>query len=191
MTASLVNVVRGLLLLARFDASGFRHLGGGAQDVLASLAPLLAFPLVFGVLALLGGGDAHDLAALPAAVALLLLPLVASETMARRWARDAQWGRFAVAFNWSLWTTTLATLVVFLLAGLLAGAGLPQRPLAIAALLVVLAYQFGLHWFLAYRGLDLSPGRAALLVVVIDALTTALLLLFLLLEQAFQFGVSG
>lgn len=188
MTASLVNVVRGLLLLARFDASGFRYLGGSVQDVLASVAPLLAFPLVLGTLAMLGGGDAHDLAALPAAIAMLLLPLVVSEAMARRWNREALWGRFAVAFNWSMWTTTLATLAVFLVAGLLAGAGVPQQPLGIAALVVVLGYQFGLHWFLASRGLELSPIRAALLVVATDALTTLLLLLFMMLEQALPLG---
>lgn len=184
MTVSFANVMRGLLLLARFDASGFRYLGGSVQDVLASLAPLLAFPLVFAVLAMLGGGDAHDLAALPAAIAMLLLPLVVSEVMARRWGREALWGRFAVAFNWSMWTTTIATLAVFLIAGLLAGAGLPQQATGIAALVLVLGYQAGLHWFLASRGLGLSAGRAALLVVVMDALTTALLLLFMMLEQA-------
>lgn len=183
MTASLARVVRGVLLLARFDAGGFRHLGGSVQDVLASLAPLLAFPLVFGTLAMLGGGDAHDLAALPAAIAMLLLPLVVSEALARWWGRETLWGRFAVAFNWSMWTTTLATLAVFLIAGLLAGAGVPQQPLGVAALVLVLGYQLGLHWFLASRGLGLSAGRAVLLVVVTDALTTALLLLFMVLEQ--------
>ncbi len=182
MTAALLSVLRGLLLLARFDAAGFQHLGGGPQDVLASLAPLLAFPLVFGLLAMLGGGDAHELAALFAAIALLLLPLVASEALARRWGRAAQWGRFAVAFNWSQWVTTLAAVATFAVAGVLAAAGLPQRPVALAALLAVLAYQIGLHWFLGRRGLDLSAGRAGVLVVVMDLLTAVLLAAFLLLE---------
>lgn len=184
MTASLVSVLRGLLLLARFDAAGFRHLGGSAQDVLASLAPLLAFPLVFGLLAMLGGGDAHELAALLAAIAMLLLPLVTSEVLARRWHCEPDWGRFAVAFNWSQWTMTLAAVAVFAFAGLLAAAGLPKRPVAAVAVLAVLAYQLGLHWFLGRRGLNLSAGRAVVLVVVMDLLTTALLALFLLLEGA-------
>ncbi len=191
MTAALVSVLRGLVLLARFDASGFRHLGGSAQDVLASLAPLLAFPLVFGALSMLGGGDAHELAALFAAVALLLLPLVASEALARRWGREAEWGRFAVAFDWSQWTMTLAAIAAFAAAGALAAAGLPQRPLALAALLAVLAYQIGLHWFLARRGLDLSAGRATVLVVVMDVLTCVLLGLFLGLQGIAGPGAAG
>ena len=184
----MIGVLRGLLLLARFDASGFSHLGGGSQDVLASLAPLLAFPLVFALLALLGGGDAHELAALFAAIALLLLPLVSSEALARHWGRDTEWGRFAVAFNWSQWVMTLAGVASFVAAGVLASAGLPPRPVAVAAMLAVLAYQLGLHWFLGRRGLDLSAGRASILVVVMDVLTGALLALFLVLESAAQGG---
>ncbi len=191
MTAKLVGVLRGLLLLARFDAAGFRHLGGEPQDVLASLAPLLAFPLVFALLAVLEGGDAHALAGLLAAIAALLLPLVASEALARWWRREPDWGRFAVAFNWSQWTMTLAAVAVFALAGLLAAAGLPRHAVGLGAMLSVLAYQLGLHWFLGRRGLHLSAGRAVVLVVVMDLLTAALLALFLLLETAAQQAGGG
>lgn len=184
MTESLVNVVRGLVLLARFDAAGFRHLGGSAQDVLASLAPLVAFPLVFALLALLGGGDAHDLSALCAAIALLLLPLVTSEALARRWGHAAAWGRFAVAFNWTQWITTLAAVGVFSVAGVLAAAGLPRRPLAFVAALLVLVYQLGLHWFLARRGLAFTRGQAALLLLATDLMAGAMLAAFLLIEGA-------
>jgi hypothetical protein len=190
MRASVLGVLRGLLLLARFDAAGFGHLGGGAQDVLASLAPLLAFPLVFGVTAMLGDGDPHELAALLAAIAVLLLPLVTSEALARRWQCDPAWGRFAVAFNWSQWTMTLVAVAVFVLAGLLAASGLPQRPVAGAALLTVVGYQLGLHWFLARRGLQVSAARAALLVLVMDLSSTALLAMFLLLEASAERGAA-
>ena len=182
MRLALLPLLRGLVLLARFDPAGFLQIGGGAQDVLTSLAPLLAFPLVFAFLALLDGPDAGELAASLLFAVVLLVPMVVSEALARRWGREARWGSYAAAYNWCRWVLIGAILIALAAANVLVALGLPPRVAGLAALLAIILYQIGLEWFLARSGLGLPRGRSALLLAAVELAGAAPLLLFGLLH---------
>src|ERR1700744_2339459 len=94
------NVVIGVLRVARGRADGMAQFGATRDAFLASLAPLIAFPLVGGVLMMLGGGGLDALTDLLATLCALLAPPVLSFEVARWWRREAEWLRFATAFNW-------------------------------------------------------------------------------------------
>jgi hypothetical protein len=66
------NIVLGVLRLARGRADGFRQFGATREAFLASLAPLIAFPLVGGMLMLLGGGGLTALGDLLATLCALV-----------------------------------------------------------------------------------------------------------------------
>ena len=181
------NLLRGVLLLCRGRATGFAEIGGGAQDFLSSLAPMIAFPLV-GTLLMLSGGQWREATTdFMAALCAVLAPPVLSYVLARRWGREAQWFRFATAFNWCQWVLPLLVSVLVLASGVMVQAGLSTMSAVGLLACVLLAYAFWLHWFLARHGLDLSAGRAALLVFLVN-LGTIILVAGPQLLQLFLFG---
>jgi hypothetical protein len=170
------RVLRGILLLARLRPQGFAEFAATRQAFLNSLAPLIAFPLVGGVLVLLSGGGIGAVTDLFATLIALLAPAVISEALATRWSRDQQWLRYGVAFNWAQWAVPVVAVVLLMLAGVLRGIGLGEAQAAIAVLFAIAAYGLVLHWFLARHGLSLSAGRSTLLVVAINLGTVALVM---------------
>ena len=92
-----------MMLVARGRAEGIDQFAGTSQGFLASLAPLIAFPLVGTFLLLLDGDGAPAITDLLATLAVLLAPPVLSFELARLWGRQARWLRFATAFNWCQW----------------------------------------------------------------------------------------
>jgi uncharacterized membrane protein YphA (DoxX/SURF4 family) len=170
------NLLLGVLRLARFDAAGLAEFGATTQAFLASLAPLIAFPLVGAGLMLLRGGGLDAVAGFLATLCALLTPPVLSQLLALLWRREPEWLRYATAFNWCQWVIPVAAVAVLLLAGLLVTMGLPNRVGALIVVLVLLSYGLALHWFIARNGLRLSAVRAAILVLVVN-FGTALLVL--------------
>ena len=171
------EIVRGVLLLARFRVAGLALFGGDVADLLNSLAPLLAFPVVLALLLLLDGAGGEALSDLLSLVVALLAPLVISQALAERWGRGAGWLRYAVALNWCQWALPLVAMATMVGLSILAALGLPRQALAPGALLCVGAYALALHWFLARRALELGRGRAALFVAAVNAGTGLLMLL--------------
>ncbi len=110
-----------VIRLARGRADGMRQFGATREAFLASLAPLIAFPLVGGVLMLLGGGGLTALSDLLATLCALLAPPVLSFEVARLWGRQDAWLRFATAFNWCQWVIPVIGSVLLLVLGMLAG----------------------------------------------------------------------
>jgi hypothetical protein len=168
--------LRGIVRVARGRADGIDQFSGTGQGFLASLAPLVAFPLVGTFLLLLNGNGAPALTDLLATVAVLLAPPVLSFELARLWGRQARWLRFATAFNWCQWLLPVLASVLLVALGTLLQAGLPERAATVALVLGLGGYALWLHWFLARHGLALSWIRAALLVAGVN-LGTALLVL--------------
>ncbi len=171
------QIVRGVLLLVRFRIAGLQLFGDGVPDLLNSLAPLLAFPVVLALLLLLDGAGRGALSDLLSLVVALLAPLVISQALAAKWNRDDSWLRYAVALNWCQWAlppVAMASVVAFSALGTL---GLPQAALVPGALLCVGGYALSLHWFLARRGLDLTRRQATLFVAAVNAGTGVLMLL--------------
>jgi hypothetical protein len=178
------NVLLGILRLARFDAGGLAQFGATTQAFLASLAPLIAFPLVGAVLMLLHGDGLDALAEFLATLCTLLAPPVLSHLLAVAWRREGDWLRYATAFNWCQWVIPMAAAALLVSAGMIIWLGLPNRLAAMIALSVLILYALVLHWFIARTGLRLSVLRAALLVLGVNLGTGALVLLPVLLTLA-------
>ncbi len=160
---ALSGVLRGISLLARGRREGFAQFAATPDAFLASLGPLIAFPLVGMALMLLSG---YGLAALDdffPTLCAILAPPVLSHALARHWQRETAWLAYATAFNWCR----------LLVLGVLLAVGLP-REAAPFFVLGVATYMVWLDWFLARRGLDLGRWRAAALVIVINLGTAVL-----------------
>jgi hypothetical protein len=166
--ASPGSIVLGVARLARGRADGLSQFGATRESFLASLAPLVAFPLVGGMLMLLGGGGIGALLDLAATLCALVAPPVLSFELARWWQREAAWLRFATAFNWCQWAIPVLGSLLLLIAGLLASIGLPRHAAGGIALLGLVSYVLWLHWFLARHGLGVSRLRAAVLVLGVN-----------------------
>jgi hypothetical protein len=170
------NIVAGIVLLARGRRTGLDHFAATEQGFLASLAPLIAFPLVTSLLALVQGGGIAAVTDLLATFCALLAPPVISHALARAWGREAGWLRYATAFNWCQWAIpVIGTLAVLGMEALVA-AGMPVQDAAALAAVVLGGYALWLHWFIARHGLALSRARAVLLVVLVNLGSAALLL---------------
>jgi len=167
------GILLGIALLARGRAEGLAQFGDTRQAFLASLFPLVAFPLLGAVLVSLRG-EMPSLTDLLATLCALLAPPVLSFSLARRWGRAAQWPRFATAFNWCQWAIPAIALVLLLAVSLLIALGVPDEAAGHLWVLGVAGYGVWLHWFLARRALDLTAARAVLLVVLVNAATVAL-----------------
>ncbi len=170
------SIVRGILLLARGRADGLRQFGDTPSAFLASLAPLIAFPLVGAGLMLAHGGGVPALTQLLATFCALLAPPVLSYEPARLWHREVQWLRFATAFNWCQWAIPmLAAVLLTLVYPALLGAT-DTETAGIIVIAAVAGYALWLHWFLARHALMISGLRAALLVLVVNLGTVVLIL---------------
>ncbi len=170
------SIVLGVVRLARGRADGIRQFGSTREAFLASLAPLIAFPLVGGILMLLGGGGLEALLDLLATLCALLAPPVLSFEVARLWGKEAAWLRFATAFNWCQWIIPVVLSLLLLIGGTLAAFGLPRSVARMIIVLGLICYGLWLHWFLARHGLGLSRARAAVMVLGVNLATVLIVL---------------
>jgi hypothetical protein len=185
------SIVVGVMRLARGRPDGFSQFGATRESFLASLAPLIAFPLVGGVLMLIGGGGIAALSDLLATVCALVAPPVLSFEIAQLWHRDAAWLRFATAFNWCQWAIPVLGSMLLLALGVLVAVGLPRSAARGLALLGLVSYGLWLHWFIARHGLGLSRFRAAVLVLGINLATVVIVVGPRLLALATDDGAFG
>lgn len=179
------NVLRGIVRVACGKPDGIDLFAATPAGFLASLAPLLAFPLVATLLLLLGGEGMPAIADLLATVAIVLAPPVLSFELARLWRREARWLRFATAFNWCQWLVPVLASVLLMILGVLLRTGLSEQTAVVILVAGLAGYGLWLHWFLARHGLALSPWRAAMLVLGVNLGTTLLVLVprLLLLQR--------
>lgn len=182
------NLPRGVMLLARGRPEGFAEIGDTAQAFLASLAPLIAFPLVGAGLSLAAGRVTGAISDFLATLCVLLAPAVISHRLARRWGREGEWMRFATAFNWCQWILPVLGAALLVLVSVLVAAGMPNEAAAGLMLLCLAGYGLWLHWFLARRGLGLPAGRAVLMVIAINFGSALLVLVPALLGSAISGG---
>jgi hypothetical protein len=162
------RVTRGILRIGTFKADGMAEFSATPQAFLNSLAPLLALPVVGGLIMLGRGHVAEALASVLANLVILLAPPVAAHAVARWWGREALWLRYAVAYNWCQWA--VAQLAMLALAG----------------------YGIALNWFLARTALQLSGGRAALFIFMVWLAAMVLIMVPVVLTAMQQgIGLSG
>jgi hypothetical protein len=162
--------------IATGRADGLACFGSSAQSFLASLAPLLAFPLVGTVMGLFTEGPRRALTDLAMTLCAILTPAVLSFQIARWWKREDAWFRFATAFNWCEWILPLVAVLAMLPLGLAVSAGVKENVVGAAFIVMLGLYGLWLHWFLARNGLGLSAPKALLLVVLVNAGTAAAVL---------------
>jgi len=170
------SIILGVIRLARGRADGIRQFSATRDAFLASLAPLIAFPLVGGALMLLGGGGLTALSDLLATLCALVAPPVLSFEVARLWGRQDAWLRFATAFNWCQWIIPVIGFVLLMVLAILATLGLPRTIARAGFVLGLISYGLWLHWFLARHGLGLSRVQAGLLVFGVNFATVLLVL---------------
>jgi len=180
------SVLRGIALLARGRAAGLAEFGDSRDAFLASLAPLIAFPLVGAGLVVAAGQPAAALADFLATLCALLAPPVLSQLLAVRWGREAAWLRFAVAFNWCQWAIPVAAAALMAAAAVAITFGIPAGAAGAGMVGGLVCYGLWLHWFLARNALSLGAARAALLVLGVNVGTALLVLLPHLLALAVQ-----
>ncbi len=169
-----LNALVGMMRVVRGRPDALAQFGTTPQAFLASLAPLVAFPLVGGVLMLLGGAWHAALTDLLATICALLAPPAFSFELARLWGREAHWLRFATAFNWCQWLLPLLGSLLLTVLSVAVAAGLSEHAAAVIAILGMGSYALWMHWFLARHGLALGRGRAALLVLAVNFATVVL-----------------
>lgn len=168
------NPLLGIVRLARGKVDGLAQFGDTPQSFLASLAPLIAFSLV-------GAGVLAGAAGLGGMLGFLLLLMVAhlappvlSHALARYWDREDWWLRYATAYNWVQCALPLAGLPLVIGMQVVALLGVPVGTVVPLGLTLFVGYALWLQWLLARHGLDLSRGRAAVVVALVHLGTYAL-----------------
>jgi hypothetical protein len=168
------SVLKGLLLIARGRREGLDCFGATPDAFLAALSPWLAFLLVGALLTMLRKPTAIGATLFLLSFCALLLPPVLSHALAGNWKRSAFWLRYATAAVWCEWLVIFAYAASLLMVTVLLQLGVPAEIAGIAFLGLVACYWLWLHWFLAWRGLALGWGQAALLVGAVIVATALL-----------------
>lgn len=168
------SVLRGILLLGRGKREGLAQFGSSRDAFLASLAPLLAFPLVGAALMMAGGQSRAAAASLLGTVIALLAPPVLSYEPAKWWKRETYWMRYATALNWCQWLVPLLAAVLLILVYPPLTMAVGEEGAGYSVLGLLAGYGLWLHWFIARHGLAISGVRAAILVVLVNACTIGL-----------------
>jgi hypothetical protein len=166
--ASRNSILVGILRIARGRADGIACFGSDAQAFLASLAPLVAFPLVGAVLGAFTAGPRRALTDLAMTLCALLAPAVVSYELTRIWKRTDGWLRFATAFNWCEWILPVLACLIMVPLSVAISAGLSENVAGPVLLGCLGVYGLWLHWFLARHALALSRLRAAALVLLVN-----------------------
>ena len=155
------RVTLGLVLIGTGRADGFAQFGGTKAAFLGSLAPLLAFLIVFaGGLAWYGHLSLAATAFL-SGVCDLLAPAVIGELFCRAWGRQQHWALYANVLNCAQWLMIAVFLLVAPLASLGMSLGLGLAQASLLPFTALGAYIMWFHWFVARHVLVLSRGRAA------------------------------
>jgi hypothetical protein len=166
-------ILQGLFKLARGNAKGIEEFSGTKEAFSASLAPLIAFPLV-GAMITAAGGDWKTaiLGALSRLCAVLTLPLITYE-FSKLFGKTNLWLRTATALNWCFWLVLPAIFLAALLGSFFVQFGLPLIRAEKVVLELVAFYLLWNRWFVFKAGLQLNIWRA-LLVLAVSLVATAL-----------------
>jgi hypothetical protein len=161
-------ILRGLWKLAKGDRLGIIEFGNTNDAFYASLAPLIAFPLVGSAnMALHGQWQLAIVSFLSRLCAVLVLPLVTFEA-ARILGREKLWLRAATALNWSFWIMLPVFIVAVVLFSIMAQSGLTQEVAFGASFTLAGLYLLWNRWFIMRIGLGLGIWQAVLVVALVS-----------------------
>jgi hypothetical protein len=160
------NVLRGVFLLARGRAAGITEFANTSEGLSASLAPLIAFPLVGAtIIAMSGQPELAAIAFLSRLCGVLTLPVV-THAFAQITKRESQWLRTATALNWSFWILIPLLLVAAFAGAGLVTAGVQETSAEDIVICLLGGYMLWFHWFTVRTGMKLSAWLAVALVIV-------------------------
>jgi hypothetical protein len=171
-----IDILIGIMRVGLGRADGLALFGDSVGHFTASLAPFVALPLVGTALALVEHPDIGVIGDLLATWCGLLAPAVLTWELARKWGREPLWLRYATAFNWCMWDIPIMAFMLLIAVAVLIGLGLPNNAAALLLPIGLGAYALWLHWFIARHGLRLTRFRAALVVILVNLVTSALVL---------------
>lgn len=159
------SIVRGLFLLARFDGSGIEEFGNSVAAFSASLAPLVAFPIVgAGLIASQGHHVTAAIVFLSRLSAVLMQP-VAIEIAARLTRSHPRWLRTSTALNWSVWLLLPLVLIAALLGNILMALHVPEHLATYVTVGLSLLYLAVIQWFILRAGLRIKGWQALLILI--------------------------
>jgi hypothetical protein len=177
-------ILRGMLLLARGRAIGIKEFANSSDALAASLAPLIAFPLVGAVrLAVLGQPEAALIGFLARLCAVLALPVITHQ-FARVVGRETLWLRTVTALDWSFWLIIPLLVAAAVIGAVMVKAGMDLTAAEYIAMGLIAAYVLWYHWFTVRAGLLIGVWQAVLLVVLNSAAVALLTDAPLLMDQA-------
>ncbi len=171
----------GLLLIGTGRPAGFAQFGGNAEAYLASLAPWLGLLIVLSGVLAWSGHPWQAASFFLLAVCNLLAPVVIADVFCRLWDRRQHWALYANVLNCAQWLMFLLILLLLPFASASILFGLSQEAAAALLLAVLAAYTLWFHWFAARHALQISAGRAAIVMLCVIFGTGAILQLPLLL----------
>ncbi len=165
------RVAWGLLLIGASRPAGFAQFGATTEAFLASLAPLVALLIVLsGVMgwSVKTGWSLNLLHWLYFFLALLcgvLAPAVIGDLFCRLWDRRQNWALYANVLNCGQWLMMAVMIVLLPLASITVAFGLSPDDAVLLVLVAVTIYAMWFHWFVARHALNLSRGRAVLVMI--------------------------
>ena len=165
---SVLGTLRGMFGLALGRVEAFREFGNTPAAFSASIAPLIAFPLVGAALLGLRGYWVYAASLMLSRLCGVLLQPVIVEFAARRLNRGERWLTTSTALNWSIW-------IIFVLipAGMVVNAGLVSVAASLATALamsaaLIGAYMLWLQAFILRTGLKTGWWKAIALLLVVN-----------------------
>lgn len=173
-------ILRGIARLARGNKAGFAEFGTTAEAFSASLAPLIAFPLVGSVITAVAGEWKLALLGFVSQLCVVLVVPVLTYEFSRLLGRQSLWLRTATAQNWCYWLVLPASFIALLGASVLAPLGVSVQASVLGALGVVGLYLLWNRWFIFKAGLHIH-GLWAVLIIAADILCSSLFMLLPLL----------
>ncbi len=169
-----LNPFLGVARVALGRTDGFERFGSTVPSFLNSLAPLIAFPLAVALIEAFREDWLTALSLLLLTIVAQLAPPILSHLFAVRWKCEDRWLHYATAYNWCYWAIPMVGVLLTVGFAVAVGAGLPSTVAAQAVLGCLGCYSLWLNWFVARHALGVSAGKAALLVVAVNAGTAVL-----------------
>ncbi len=157
----------GLLLIGTGRPAGFAQFGGSAEAYLASLAPWLGLLIVLSGVLAWSGHPRPAVAFFLLAVCNLLAPVIIADVFCRLWDRRRQWALYANVLNCAQWLMLAAILLLLPFASASVLFGLSQDDAAHLLLGALAVYTLWFHWFAARHALQVSAGRAAMVMLCV------------------------
>lgn len=159
-------ILQGIAKLARGNPKGFEEFSATPEAFTASLAPLIAFPLVGALVTALDGGWKMALLGLLSRLcSVLILPVLTYE-FARFFGRQSQWLRTATALNWCFWLLIPAVFVAIFLGIIAAEIGIPLQLAELGTLGLAGCFLLWNRWYIFKAGLRINGWRAAVVILV-------------------------